>query len=72
MHKRDIALIIAIRLFFFYLTRNYEYPDEHWQGPEVAHRLYYGYGYLTWEWTLQQPLRNPIYPLILTLGYQIG
>ena len=25
-------------------------PDEWWQAPEVAHRLVYGYGELTWEW----------------------
>lgn len=26
-------------------------PDEHWQSSEVAHRLVFGYGFLTWEWT---------------------
>ena len=25
-------------------------PDEYWQAPEVAHRLVFGYGALTWEW----------------------
>ena len=25
-------------------------PDEWWQAPEVAHKLVFGYGALTWEW----------------------
>jgi hypothetical protein len=34
--------VIALRTFFN--------PDEYWQSLEVAHRLVFGYGHLTWEW----------------------
>ncbi|KAM9967784.1 hypothetical protein ACTFIW_001871 [Dictyostelium discoideum] len=37
-------------------------PDEYWQSLEVAHKLVFGYGYLTWEWS--EGLRSFIHPLI--------
>ncbi|KAJ6296068.1 hypothetical protein OIU78_023996 [Salix suchowensis] len=27
-----------------------QFSDEHWQALEVAHRIVFGYGHLTWEW----------------------
>ena len=32
------------------LTLNHVYPDEYWQGTEVAYDLVYGGVELPWEW----------------------
>jgi phosphatidylinositol glycan class B len=53
MRLKDIAYLSIYRVMVALLTQNYEYPDEYWQGSEIAHRLHYGYGYLTWEWTIE-------------------
>lgn len=42
-------------------------PDEYWQGPEVAHRLVFGYGHLTWEWAVG--LRGILHPVLFTPAY---
>lgn len=42
--------VIAMRLLNALLVRTYHDPDEFWQAGEVAHRLVFGYGHLTWEW----------------------
>ena len=44
----NILIVIVGRLIIFYLIQNYDYPDEYWQGTEIAHRIFYGYGYQTW------------------------
>ena len=33
--------IIVVVLFL----KTYDHPDEYWQGPEIAHKIFYGYGY---------------------------
>ena len=47
------------------------FEDEYWQGPEVAHAWYYGYGgdgardhggQLTWEWEKCIALRGVLHP----------
>ncbi|KAI8109069.1 hypothetical protein M9435_005485 [Picochlorum sp. BPE23] len=42
-------------------------PDEFWQGPEVAHKLVFGYGHLTWEWGAG--LRSYVHPLLYGAFY---
>lgn len=37
----------------------------------MAYQLSHGYGYLSWEWTMQEPIRSPIYQLYLKLGYSV-
>jgi phosphatidylinositol glycan class B len=44
-------------------------PDEFWQGPEVAHRIVYGYGLLTWEWVHR--LRGHAHVLPFAVLYQL-
>lgn len=39
-------------------------PDEYWQSLEVAHKIVFGYGHVTWEWTAG--LRSYIHPLLFT------
>ena len=44
------ALIVSLRLLNAILVTTQLDPDEWWQAPEVAHRLVFGCGVLTWEW----------------------
>jgi phosphatidylinositol glycan class B len=59
----------ATRLLWALLTDTYASPDEYWQGPEVAHRLVFGAGALTWEWWPGSRVRSWLHPLLLALGY---
>jgi phosphatidylinositol glycan class B len=47
---RSGVLLFGVALLFrlanAVLTRTYAAPDEHWQAPEVAHRLVFGSGYM--------------------------
>jgi GPI mannosyltransferase 3 len=47
----------------------YSSPDSHWQSIEVAHRLVFGYGWLTWEWWPSVMLRSFTHPLIFGAGF---
>jgi hypothetical protein len=31
-----------------------------------------GYGYESWEWTMDEPIRSPIYQLYLSIGYRLA
>lgn len=42
-------------------------PDEFWQADEVAHRLAFGWGELTWEWTVAAPVRSAIVPAVYAM-----
>lgn len=46
------------------MTRTFFQPDEFFQSLEVAHRLVFGYGHLTWEWLSPNPIRGIIYPAL--------
>lgn len=51
------------------LIHTYFNPDEHWQALEVAHRVVFGYGHLTWEW--ERGIRSYLHPMIFALLYKI-
>ena len=69
-YERKIFLFCLIfRLFNAWTLRTSYVPDEFWQGPEVAHNLVFGYGYLTWEWT--GGLRGWTFPLVFAIPYKI-
>ena len=51
------------------MLTTYFNPDEFWQGPEVAHRLAFGYGHLTWEWSQKAQLRSAAHPAIFACLY---
>jgi phosphatidylinositol glycan class B len=36
----------ALRLLSALAIRTYAAPDEHWQAPELAHKLVFGTGYV--------------------------
>eukprot|EP00960_Hanusia_phi_P015274 451050-Hanusia_phi.AAC.1 len=54
-------------LFASLCQQTYFVPDEYWQAPEVAHRLSFGYGYLTWEW--REGIRSYAIPFLMSLLY---
>ncbi|KAA8522802.1 hypothetical protein F0562_009225 [Nyssa sinensis] len=51
------------------LVQTYFNPDEYWQTLEVAHRIPFGYGHLTWEW--KKGLRSYLHPLLFALLYKV-
>jgi len=66
--KYLLAGLLLFRIFNAFLIQTFFVPDEFWQGPEVAHRIVFGYGYLTWEW--KEGLRGWSFPLIFATSYK--
>ncbi|KAG6541769.1 hypothetical protein Mapa_016781 [Marchantia paleacea] len=60
---------LLARLLNALLVRTYFNPDEHWQSLEVAHRMVFGYGHLTWEW--DRGIRSYVHPLIFAALYKV-
>ncbi|KAK1265455.1 hypothetical protein QJS04_geneDACA011465 [Acorus gramineus] len=67
--KRVLALCLAFRATNAMFVQTYFNPDEHWQSLEVAHRIAFGYGHLTWEW--KKGIRSYLHPLIFASLYKI-
>ena len=65
-----VLFLCAYRLLACLCQQTYFVPDEYWQAPEVAHRLAYGYGYLTWEW--RQGIRSYAMPFVMSLLYDVA
>lgn len=63
-----LAGLIIFRIANAFLIQTFFVPDEFWQGPEVAHKIVFGYGYLTWEW--KEGLRGWSFPLIFATSYK--
>ena len=57
-------LAIYVRVLIALFTRTFFQPDEYFQALEPAHKAVFGYGHLTWEWTVSQPIRSIIYPAL--------
>lgn len=69
MRNLDVFLIfIAVRLLSILLVQTWYVPDEYWQSLEVAHRMTFGYGHLTWEWALG--IRSYFHPLVIAFFYK--
>nr|XP_036215464.1 GPI mannosyltransferase 3 isoform X2 [Bactrocera oleae] len=62
-------LILAVRLASVFIVQTSYVPDEYWQSLEVAHKLTFGYGYLTWEWV--QGIRSYVYPILIAGVYKL-
>nr|XP_056721988.1 GPI mannosyltransferase 3 [Euleptes europaea] len=65
---RLASLAVVLRLLNCLLVQTSFVPDEYWQSLEVAHRLVFNYGYLTWEWT--EGLRSSLFPLFFAGIYK--
>eukprot|EP00045_Choanoeca_perplexa_P012934 m.144014 g.144014 ORF g.144014 m.144014 type:complete len:501 (-) comp16184_c0_seq1:1499-3001(-) len=66
---RLLFLFIGLRLISWCFLQTSFVPDEYWQGTEVAHKLVFGQGHLTWEW--QAELRSYIHPAIVAAIYRV-
>ncbi|XP_076260440.1 phosphatidylinositol glycan anchor biosynthesis class B [Rhynchophorus ferrugineus] len=62
-------LFAVVRFSSVFIVQTFFVPDEYYQSLEVAHKLAFGYGYLTWEWT--QGIRSYFYPLVFAVPYKI-
>ncbi|KAF3961618.1 hypothetical protein CMV_013780 [Castanea mollissima] len=67
--KRVFALCLAFRVVNALLVQTYFNPDEHWQALEVAHRIAFGYGHLTWEW--KKGIRSYLHPVLFAVLYKV-
>ncbi|XP_057249239.1 mannosyltransferase APTG1 isoform X2 [Beta vulgaris subsp. vulgaris] len=67
--RRVFYLCVGVRMLNSLVVQTYFNPDEHWQSLEVAHRLVFGYGHLTWEW--KRGIRSYLHPLLFALLYKI-
>ena len=61
--------LLVFRILNAFVIKTFFVPDEFWQGPEIAHRVVFGYGYLTWEW--KEGLRGWTAPLIYAISYKL-
>ncbi|XP_011018110.1 PREDICTED: GPI mannosyltransferase 3 isoform X1 [Populus euphratica] len=67
--KNIFTLCLAFRIANSLLIQTYFNPDEHWQALEVAHRIVFGYGHLTWEW--RKEIRSYFHPLVFAVLYKV-
>ncbi|KAF9613725.1 hypothetical protein IFM89_010167 [Coptis chinensis] len=67
--KRVFTLCLIFRMVNALLVQTYFNPDEHWQALEVAHRVAFGYGHLTWEWS--KGIRSYLHPMLFVLLYRL-
>ncbi|XP_053677771.1 GPI mannosyltransferase 3 [Anopheles nili] len=69
MWNRTFWVFVALRVASVFLVTTWFVPDEYWQSLEVAHRLAFGYGHLTWEWTAG--IRSYLYPALIAGLYKL-
>ena len=62
--QKTTILVVCFRVLVALLTRTFFQPDEYFQSLEPAYVAVFGYGYLTWEWLTDHPVRNVIYPAL--------
>ena len=64
-------IFLWIRLLMAIISTSYHHPDETYQSVEIAHHLVFGKGYLTWEWTTNNPIRSYLHPLIFAALFYV-
>ncbi|KAM5554037.1 mannosyltransferase APTG1-like [Rosa sericea] len=67
--KNVYLFCLAFRIVNALLVQTYFNPDEHWQALEVAHRITFGFGHLTWEW--KKGIRSYLHPLLFAFLYKV-
>lgn len=69
---KNFLLLVLYRFFLsIYGTKNHIYPDEYWQGTEVAYNMVFGGVDLPWEWLDDNRIRSYLYPFYLSLPLRI-
>lgn len=76
-----IFYAVALNIIYALIPPNFFHPDEVYQSLEVAHKIVYGYGIISWEWqvgafkignTAYGPIRSMITPLIIAIFFVLG
>lgn len=62
------AAFLVLRLLSVFVVKTWYVPDEYWQSLEVGHKLTFGYGHMTWEWS--KGIRSYIHPLSIAALYR--
>ena len=70
--KRSLfGVFLGVRVLMAVCANSLHHGDETYQSVEVAHKLVFGTGYLTWEWTTPNPIRSYIHPLLFSVLFYI-
>uniref|UniRef100_A0A182PZW1 Mannosyltransferase n=1 Tax=Anopheles farauti TaxID=69004 RepID=A0A182PZW1_9DIPT len=69
MGTKTLWLFGAVRIASVFIVSTWFVPDEYWQSLEVAHKLAFDYGHLTWEWTAG--IRSYAYPALFAGLYKL-
>ncbi|XP_011644025.1 GPI mannosyltransferase 3 isoform X2 [Pogonomyrmex barbatus] len=69
LRKTRKNALVLWRVIAVFIVQTVHAPDEYWQSLEVAHRMAFGYGHLTWEWTWQ--IRSYVYPFLISILYRV-
>lgn len=69
MLNKVLLFFVGLRLASVLVVKTWFVPDEYWQSLEVAHKLAFGTGHLTWEWT--QGIRSYVYPALIAGLYKL-
>ena len=67
----SFILILSYHIVMSLYIRSFYNPDEYWQSVEIAHKMVFGYGYETWEWTIDTPIRSTLFPMVYASFYWI-
>ncbi len=71
MNDSERALLaFVLRLANAFVVCTFFQPDEYFQSLEPAHRLVFGWGYLTWEW--HHALRSIAHSLLYAIPYTMA
>ena len=64
-----LIFLFVLRILNIILVQTWFVPDEYWQSLEVAHKLVFKYGCLTWEWN--KGIRSYFHPFIFAVVYYV-
>ena len=66
MARDNLKFFLILRTSLALLSYSWHNADETWQSVEVAHKIVFGRGYLTWEWTNEVvgPIRSCLHPMM--------
>ena len=67
--SRLFFAVFIIRVFMMLVQQSYFVADEYWQSVEVAHRVVFGYGHLTWEW--KEGIRSFLFPSMFVYLFEL-
>ena len=69
--KSLFSVFLGVRVLMAVCANSLHHGDETYQSVEVAHKLVFGTGYLTWEWTTPNPIRSYLHPILFSVLFYI-